>query len=154
MKRLIIGGIATIAIGLTGCGSNAGAPSSTPVVPPPVLPVSVLAPGVTLPAGSENSTFAEYRDHNESWKLRGSFDAVVSHLDGQLPSNRDFDGLGWCSKTVATKADNPGFFGYPPDEEVTWVWGDNVSKLRIHVGPCRQHHGRRRRPHCHHPRRR
>jgi hypothetical protein len=135
MKKLIGGGLAALAVGLVGCGGNAAVTTpSTTSVAAPVLPVSALASGVTLPAESENDTFTRYRDHNESWRLHGSFDSTVSHLDGQLPdSGQDFLGLGWCKRTVVTEIDKPGFFGYPPDEEVAWEWGNGATKLRIHV---------------------
>ena len=101
MKTIIA--MAALAIGLTGCSSNAApasVPSPTPIPTLPVLPVSTLVTDLTLPAGAVNTVFEEYRDHLENWKLSASFDATASHLDSQLPLGRDFDGLKWCTKTV------------------------------------------------------
>ena len=135
MKRLIIGGLAALAIVLTGCSGNA-APASAPSTttpPPPVEPTSALAP-ITLPAGAVDDAIGPQPHQSEYWKTHGSFDAVVSHLAGQLPTDgQDFNGLKWCTKTVVTAAEKPGFFGYPPDETVDWSWGDHDHPLSIRV---------------------
>ena len=53
MKRLIVGGLAALAIGLTGCGAIDGAPTSTPVT-------TSIMPGDTPEGVIDNCDQAKY----------------------------------------------------------------------------------------------
>ena len=116
MRRLIIGGLAALAIGLTGCGSNA-APASAPT-PSSSVPTSMaapipmssppaestLAPNLALPIGSvDNATGVDLDDsYPQAMELSKippsiSYDVTVNRVEAQLPVRQDYDGMAWCA---------------------------------------------------------
>lgn len=122
------------ALVLTGCGgedearessaatSSAPATSATGPEVPGALPVSRLAPGLKLPAGSVEDDPTEYPEL-ELWRVPTSKDATLRDLEPQLPISQSYDGLTYCT------TDRNGKLG-----TTQWSWGGSgQDTLAINV---------------------
>lgn len=120
--------VTAAAVVLTACSGENKAPESTaassstsaaaPEIPT-VAPVSKLAPGLRLPAGSTEDDPTEYPEL-ELWRVPTSKDATLRNLEPQLPIGQPYDGLTYCTTDRNTRLGT-----------TQWSWGGSGQETLL-----------------------